>query len=169
MSCTARIDNWMPSRVHMRGYPKSKRRRVLPLSDELAERLQGWLDTHPPGEMCGKPHRAGRCPGGMLLTGPKGGPIHGQNFERRQWATAVRHAGLGNVRIHDLRHTYASRLLQQGIPIERVQLLLGHESVNTTARYSHLVADDWAAVRDALSTSLTAARAAEKGPNLRAL
>lgn len=153
----------------VRGYPKSKRPRIVPLSDELAALLQGWLDVHPPTKTCGKPHRAGRCPGGMLIRGPQGGPISGPNFERRQWRTAVRHAGLEGVRVHDMRHTYASRLLQQGIAIERVQMLLGHSSVTTTARYAHLVADDWDAVRQALSTSVTAARAEADGPNLRAL
>lgn len=164
------IETWDPADGSVKAYPKSKRRRVVPLSNELAELLQSWLDGHPPARTCGKPHRAGRCPGGMLITGPNGAPIHGPNFERRQWTTAVRHAGIGHARVHDLRHSYASHLLQQGIPLERVQLLLGHADIATSQRYAHLVKDDWAAVRSALSTSLTAARAAETdGPKLRAL
>lgn len=164
------IETWDAADGSVKAYPKSRRRRVVPISDELAEQLQRWLDTHPPTKTCGKPHRAGRCPSGMLITGPKGAPMHGPNFERRQFHEAIRHAGLGNVRVHDLRHSYASRLLQQGIPLERVQLLLGHEDIKTSQRYAHLVRDDWDSVRDALSTSVTAARAAETGgPKLRAL
>lgn len=165
------VETWDWHGGEMRPYPKSRRRRVVPLSDELAALLQEWLDREPPARTCGRPHRGGRCPGGLLITGPQGAPIHGSNFERRQWATAVRHAKIGHVRIHDLRHTYASRLLQQGVPLERLQLLLGHEDIKTTQRYAHLVPDDgWDQVRAALSTSLTAARAAEQGrARLRAL
>lgn len=164
------IETWDPADKSIKAYPKSRRRRVVPLSDELAARLQCWLDRNPPAKTCGKPHRAGRCPGGMLIPGPQGAPMNGPNFERRQWNTAVRHAGIGHTRVHDLRHSYASGLLQQGIPLERVQLLLGHASVTTTARYAHLVKDDWDAVRAALSGSVTAARVAESGgPKLRAL
>jgi integrase len=164
------IETWDPADGAIKAYPKSKRRRVVPLSDELAERLQRWLDQNPPAKTCGKPHRAGRCPGGMLIPGPQGAPMHGPNFERRHWNTAIRHAGIGDARVHDLRHSYASHLLQQGIPLERVQMLLGHADIATTQRYAHLVQDDWDAVRTALSSSVTAARAEESGgPNLRAL
>ena len=54
------------------------------------------------------------------------------------WNTARIKAGLANLRIHDLRHSFASALVNQGIPIYDVQKLLGHQSVHTTERYSHL-------------------------------
>lgn len=54
------------------------------------------------------------------------------------WNTARREAGLLDLRIHDLRHSFASALVNQGVPIYDVQKLLGHQSVKTTERYSHL-------------------------------
>jgi integrase len=174
----------------MRGYPKSKARRTVPVAPELAALLQEWLDRNPPLPSCGKPHRTGRCPGGLLIRGEKGAPIDGRNFDQRQWRQAIELAGfytempskrkdkdgkplmrrVPTVHPHDLRHTYASRLVQQGVPLERVQLLLGHEDLKTTQIYAHLrPEDDWDDVRAALSTSVTAARAAGAGPGLRAV
>lgn len=136
----------------MSGYPKSKRRRTVPLTPELGELLQAWLDREPPLDDCGKPHRGGRCPGGLLLRGDKGSAIDGHNFYNRQWKRACGLAGLDGVRIHDLRHTYASQLVQRGISLEVVQKLLGHESFATTQRYAHLSPEDgWDGVRAALS------------------
>ncbi|MFI2703458.1 tyrosine-type recombinase/integrase [Cellulosimicrobium composti] len=54
------------------------------------------------------------------------------------WTRAVRAADVGHVRPHDLRHTYASWLLQDGVPLARVGKLLGHVSPVTTQRYAHL-------------------------------
>jgi site-specific recombinase XerD len=60
--------------------------------------------------------------------------------------------------------------VQQGVDLQRVQLLLGHEDLKTTQIYAHLrPEDDWEDVRAALSTSVTAARAAGAGPGLRAV
>lgn len=57
------------------------------------------------------------------------------------WDTARKQAGLGDVRIHDLRHSFASALVNQGVPIYDVQKLLGHSDVKTTERYAHLSID----------------------------
>ena len=54
------------------------------------------------------------------------------------WHTARVKAGLVGLRIHDLRHSFASALVNHGIPIYDVQKLLGHQSIKTTERYSHL-------------------------------
>ena len=45
------------------------------------------------------------------------------------------------MRIHDLRHTYASNAVSSGMPIQMVGRLLGHTQIQTTMRYAHL-ADD---------------------------
>jgi site-specific recombinase XerD len=54
------------------------------------------------------------------------------------WNTARRLAGLPDVRIHDLRHTFASTLVNQGVALYEVQKLLGHANIKTTERYAHL-------------------------------
>lgn len=54
------------------------------------------------------------------------------------WNTARIRAGLADVRMHDLRHSFASNLVNSGQSIYVVSKLLGHSQVKTTARYSHL-------------------------------
>ncbi len=50
-------------------------------------------------------------------------------------------AGLDDVRIHDLRHTFASVAVSGGQSLPMIGKLLGHTQVQTTARYAHLAAD----------------------------
>ena len=54
------------------------------------------------------------------------------------WDTARTKAGLPEVRIHDLRHTFASTLVNNGVSLYEVQKLLGHAHIRTTERYAHL-------------------------------
>lgn len=54
------------------------------------------------------------------------------------WDTARKAAGLPDVRLHDLRHSYASALVNEGGSIYEVQKLLGHANIATTERYAHL-------------------------------
>jgi integrase len=57
------------------------------------------------------------------------------------WNRIQAHAGLEGVRIHDLRHSHASRALALGESLTMIGRLLGHSKVGTTARYAHLVHD----------------------------
>ncbi|WP_017430767.1 tyrosine-type recombinase/integrase [Vreelandella jeotgali] len=59
-------------------------------------------------------------------------------FIYASWNTARRRAGLEDVRIHDLRHSFASFLINNGRSIYEVQQILGHTQITTTERYSHL-------------------------------
>lgn len=68
---------------------------------------------------------------------------------RHQWNQVCQKAGLEK-RIHDLRHTCASRMVQKGIDIRRVQNWMGHSNIQTTLRYAHLAPSDLAACLEAL-------------------
>jgi integrase len=57
---------------------------------------------------------------------------------RRWFEDVVESAHIDNLRWHDLRHTFASRLVMAGVPLRAVQTLLGHKRIETTLRYSHL-------------------------------
>ena len=57
------------------------------------------------------------------------------------WQIIRAQAELNDVRIHDLRHTYASRALALGEGLPVIGRLLGHKEVATTARYAHLIRD----------------------------
>lgn len=57
---------------------------------------------------------------------------------QKPWRRIRGAAGLEDVRIHDLRHTYASRAVMSGMSLPIVGKLLGHTQVQTTARYAHL-------------------------------
>ena len=57
------------------------------------------------------------------------------------WIRIRQRAGLEDVRLHDLRHTFASQAINGGAPIEVIAELLGHKDTRTTRRYAHLAAD----------------------------
>jgi integrase len=57
------------------------------------------------------------------------------------WARVLAAAGIHGLRIHDLRHSYASALVNAGFSLPVIARLLGHSQVTTTARYSHLYDD----------------------------
>lgn len=67
-------------------------------------------------------------------------PITGKPYQCifYSWNLARRQAMLKELRIHDLRHSFASALVNQGVPIYDIQHLLGHSSIKTTQRYAHL-------------------------------
>jgi integrase len=71
---------------------------------------------------------------GETVFGYKGKPI--QRFSR-SWERAVREAGIPRIRFHDLRHTFATRLVLGGVDLVTVMDLMGHENIVTTLRYSH--------------------------------
>ena len=54
------------------------------------------------------------------------------------WSTLRKRAGLEEVRLHDLRHTFASHAVMQGVPLPTVARLLGHRQVSMTLRYAHV-------------------------------
>ena len=86
-----------------------------------------------------------RLPGNpWVIPGAKPGARLSSLFE--PWRRVRTRAGLDDVRIHDLRHSYASRALALGESLPVIAKLLGHAQIQTTARYTHLTRD---AVKDA--------------------
>ena len=69
-------------------------------------------------------------------------------------------SGLREIRFHDLRHTYASWLVQSGAPLAAVRDLLGHSSMAVTGRYAHLATKD---LRRAVATGIPSALRTRRG------
>lgn len=103
------------------GYTKNGERRSVPLSRTLRAILEQLRQGRAEGEHVFRTRRGGRYVSAATT------------FKR-----AVERAGLSNFRFHDLRHTFASRLVMGGQDIRTVQELLGHKSITMTLRYSHL-------------------------------
>ena len=57
---------------------------------------------------------------------------------KRSWATALRKSHILDFHFHDLRHTFASRLVMKGVDLTTLKELLGHKDIKMTLRYSHL-------------------------------
>ena len=82
----------------------------------------------------------------------------------RAWIVARAYAGLGDVRLHDLRHSYASLAAGRGVSLHMIGKLLGHKVAATTMRYAHLARDAVAAINDELGEAITAAIAKKPTP-----
>ena len=84
------------------------------------------------------------------------GTIEGQRLSDLQpfWQRVRARAGLKDVRLHDLRHTFASTAVAAGQGLPMIGKLLGHTQVQTTARYAHLAADPVKAAADSVSGAL---------------
>jgi len=101
----------------------------------------------------------------ILKTLPRVGPyivagaVKGEAYRSltRAWVKCRGRAGLDDVRLHDLRHSYASLAASKGISLQMIGMLLGHKVPATTARYAHLARDAAAGVNDQLGAAMTAA------------
>lgn len=140
-------DRWLiqvvgvQTRDGWREYPKSRKsRRAVPVPPHLRDQL--WL------------HVAGLESDDHVFRAPGGGAWDDRNFSRRVFDPAVEAAGIRRGTPHDMRHTAASWLVQDGVNLYRVQALLGHEKYSTTERYAHLAPDAF----DEVVNAWTAAR-----------
>lgn len=100
---------------------KGNAARLVPVHPDLAHAL--------------KKHLGDRDRGPLFLA-VEGGPPRASNFRRDVWTPACTRAGI-TARFHDLRHTHATWLLEDGADLRVVQELLGHASVTTTSLYTH--------------------------------
>jgi integrase len=104
---------------------KSGRDRSIPLNDAAAGVIKAQRKT---------------SPGSYVFPSTKG-----KEFMRtvdHSFGRACRLAGIVGLRFHDLRHTFATRLIRRGADIITVQALLGHYAVTVTQRYTHTGADE---------------------------
>lgn len=76
---------------------------------------------------------------------------------RKPWAAVTKAAELEGLRIHDLRHNFASTGASAGMGLQVVGRLLGHSQSRTTEKYSHLADDAARRAADAISSSIAAA------------
>ena len=98
---------------------KSQQTRHIPLNDEALEVLKNWKAQAPDTERV----------------------IAVDTGFKTAWGALLERARITKFRWHDLRHHFASRLVQAGVPLNTVRELLGHGSMAMTLRYAHLAPD----------------------------
>lgn len=118
-------------------HTKSGKRRVVPLSEEARKALLGRARF-----------RAEHCPDSPWVFSHVDGER--VQFMQKGFQAACRRAGITNFRVHDLRHTCASWMVQQGVPLLEVAGVLGHSSIEMTQRYAHLAPEHLKAAVGAL-------------------
>lgn len=129
------------------GTPKSHQSRTVPvprfLADELAELL------------------AGSRPDDLTFTTGRGYPLRLSNWRRKVFAPACVSAGVSSrFRIHDLRQTAASLMIQAGFPPKMLQEIMGHASITTTLDlYGHLYPGDMDRYADRLARAVAVSAA----------
>ncbi|SLM48082.1 putative Integrase [Nitrospira japonica] len=106
---------------------KNGERRTIPINqtvqDILTKRYETRGDASQTGESLVFGSEAQTC-------------LDGSNL-RRAFIAALKAAKIENLHFHDLRHTFATRLVQAGVDLYKVQRLLGHKSPSMTQRYAH--------------------------------
>ncbi|HOP69397.1 MAG TPA: tyrosine-type recombinase/integrase [Bacillota bacterium] len=101
---------------------KGGKRREVPLNATVRSSLADWIEAR-----CREP--------GPLFFGQKGNRMTSRGIEHLI-AKYARIAGVEKVTPHSLRHTFCKSLIDSGESLDRVAVLAGHESLNTTARYT---------------------------------
>jgi transposase len=119
----------------------------LDLPDTKGGQLKIPVSSHVLGLLKHIHDQTGNPRTGYVLRGPKGTRIKSIN---RTWENVRAAAGIPDVRLHDLRHSFASDALMCGVPLAVVGAMLGHKHDRTTQRYAHLAND---VVRDGLEAA----------------
>jgi len=131
--CGADVDDLDLATRTIRLTGKGDKQRVVPVGELAVEAVEAWLAR-------GRPVLATATSGPALLLGRRGG-----RADQRQLRQAVHDvsaaAGVSDVAPHALRHSVATHLLEGGSDLRSVQEVLGHASLATTQRYTHVTAD----------------------------
>ena len=120
------------------------------LADMRHEAVEGCPYVFPSAKASSQTRHVGGRPGFKPLTEIK-----------RTWASVCKAAGVTDVRLHDLRHSYASVLASSGLSLHIVGALLGHTQPRTTARYAHLYDDALRAATERVGHLVTGAGRSE--------
>jgi integrase len=121
------------------GNPKSKAgRRSIPVPQRIVPILTGRLQNRRPSE--------------PAITSPMGARLSLENWKRSvKWKQAIAEIGRPSLRVHDLRHTYASLARRAGADLRLLQKTMGHASITVTAHiYADLYDDELDDVASAL-------------------
>jgi len=105
---------------------KGGKDRVVPLGTAAARALRAWLAVHP------SPAR------GPLFTGARGRRMNPRTLRNLVYARCLAAGARTRVGPHGLRHSFATHLLESGCDLRSIQRMLGHASLSTTQRYTHL-------------------------------
>ncbi len=132
--------------VHLRG--KGRKERVVPIGDVAIQAIRVYRKSLRPSTT--RPHSSQSASGQLsapIFLNHRGGRLTTRSVARIVSRYSSRLAG-GAVSPHALRHSYATHLLDEGADLRSIQEMLGHASLSTTQKYTHLAADQLAAVYD---------------------
>jgi integrase len=139
------------------GATKNRRNRNVTVPRFLMKRIEEHLERS-----------VAQNPDALVFSSPVGGPLRLSNFRHRVWYPALKGTDLEGIRIHDLRHTGASILINQGLHPKIVQQHLGHSSIVVTMdRYGHLYPSDNERVQDALDAAFETGLVASNMPRIK--
>jgi site-specific recombinase XerD len=130
-ACGLDLEDLDPPQRQVRLSGKGGKERIVPLGAPAVAALERYVRAARPQLLAGAGAQA------AVLVGARGGRL-GTRDAREVVARAGRAAGLGHVTPHELRHAFATHLLDRGADLRQVQELLGHASLATTQRYTHL-------------------------------
>ncbi|HBO9561423.1 TPA: site-specific integrase [Pseudomonas aeruginosa] len=104
---------------------KSGQTRHIPMNKETVATIEEWRKQYPRNS-------------GYVFPGKDGNRL---DNVKKSWDGVLKLAGIEGFRWHDLRHTFASKLVMAGVPLNTVRDLLGHSDLAMTLRYAHLAPD----------------------------
>jgi integrase/recombinase XerC len=128
--------------VRLRG--KGRKERIVPIGEVAVESVKEYQASLPLKAIAGKPSAQLATP---VFRNHRGGRLTARSVER----IVGKYSSLlvsGRVSPHALRHSFATHLLDEGADLRAIQEMLGHASLGTTQKYTHLATDQLMAVYD---------------------